>query len=60
MAMQQTMNWEVWSAELVRIAGDAYGPRGPIEECGARAWRIYFDADYSPQQAFDEDQSYGG
>lgn len=52
------MPWDEWAAELDRLAGDAYGPRGAIAECGESGWREMFDHGYSPSDAFEEDRSY--
>jgi hypothetical protein len=49
------VNWEQWKAELVRLAGDTYGFRGPIEECGEGVWWQYFRDGYTPRDALDED-----
>lgn len=56
-------SWEDWSAELVRLGGDRYGPRGVIVECGTgpdgrSAWRQYYDDGYTPARALAEDASY--
>ena len=51
-------SWEEWKAELVRQAGDRYGPRGAIEECGEECWRDYYDSGYTPEEALDEDLNY--
>jgi hypothetical protein len=50
--------WDVWCAELVRLGGDRYGPRGVIVECGADCWRGYYDDGYGPDDALAEDASY--
>lgn len=57
------MTWDEWSAELIRLGGDRYGPRGVIVECGTgpdgqSAWRQYYDDGYSPRAALEEDASY--
>ena len=52
------MTWEEWKAELVRLAGDSYGPGGPNVECGEEFWFGYFDSGVSPNDALVEDLSY--
>lgn len=60
---KRALTWPDWSAELVRLGGDRYGPRGVIEECGTgpdgkSAWRGYYESGYSPADALAEDASY--
>lgn len=52
------MSWEEWSGELVRLAGDIYGPQGAIVECGEQCWRDSYDDGMTPQEALDEDLNY--
>jgi hypothetical protein len=49
------MTWEEWKAELVRLAGDRYGPKGVIEETGEDGWLESFEMGLSPQEALEED-----
>ena len=53
------ITWDEWSAELVELGGDRYGPLGVIEECGEECWRIYYDDGYTAKDALDDDASYG-
>lgn len=55
--MSNNISWEEWKADLVRLAGDIYGEHGPIEACGEECWRKYYDSEYSPQNALEEDIS---
>jgi len=56
----QKMTFEEWCLELNKIGAkypDRYGPT-PVESCGADSWFGYYECDYSPQDAWDEDGSY--
>lgn len=59
MMRTQTMDWESWKAELVRIVGDGCGPGGPIVQCGEACWRESYDDGMTPQESWDENLSYG-
>ena len=52
------ITFEYWLSALDKIAGSAYGEGRCSENTGQECWRSYYDLGYSPQAAFDEDQSY--
>ena len=51
------MTWEQWKTELEFLAGDAYGPQGPIKGCGEQCWWESFRDGLTPAEALREDQS---
>jgi hypothetical protein len=55
---EPAMSWEDWSAELTRVAGDSYGPEGPIGACGEECWREAYATGATPSEAFEMDRSY--
>lgn len=60
---ERNLPWPEWKAQLEAVAQrygafDAYGPRGPIGECGEDAWRSSWESKSTPEEAFLEDLSY--
>jgi hypothetical protein len=54
------LSFEEWCARLSEISAkepNRYGPNA-VETCGKESWRGYYDTDYTPESAWDEDGTY--
>lgn len=54
------LSFEQWCARLTEISAlepHRYGPDA-VANCGADSWLVYFEMDYSPEDAWAEDGTY--